>query len=202
MTLTIWLSLIAICCLGAMSPGPSLAVVLRHTLSNGSSHGINTAISHAAGVGLWALLTILGLALLVTQMPLLYQLITYSGAAYLAWMGLKAIRSNGASPLTIKGDRTPLREAARDGLMISLLNPKLAVFFLALFSQFVSADLTVTEQTLMVATATLIDALWYSIVAVALTRSGMIEKLQSRSAALDKISGVIFLGLALRVVTL
>ncbi len=202
MTLTIWLSLIAICCLGAMSPGPSLAVVLRHTLSNGSSHGIITAISHAAGVGLWALLTILGLALLVTQMPLLYQLITYSGAAYLAWMGLKAIRSNGAGPLTIKGDRTPLRESARDGLMISLLNPKLAVFFLALFSQFVSADLTVTEQTLMVATATLIDALWYSIVAVALTRSGMIEKLQSRSATLDKISGVIFLGLALRVVTL
>ena len=52
MTLATWFSLLAICCLGAMSPGPSLAVVLRHTISNGRAHGMVTAISHAAGVAI------------------------------------------------------------------------------------------------------------------------------------------------------
>ena len=61
MTLATWFSLLAICCLGAMSPGPSLAVVLRHTISNGRAHGMVTAISHAAGVAIWALLTVWGL---------------------------------------------------------------------------------------------------------------------------------------------
>ena len=57
MTLTLWLSLVTVCTLGTISPGPSLAVVLRHNLSNGRSHGILCALSHAAGVALWATLT-------------------------------------------------------------------------------------------------------------------------------------------------
>ncbi len=202
MTLTLWLSLVAVCSLGAIAPGPSLAVVLRHSINNGRSHGILTAISHALGVAIWALLTILGLALLVTAQPLLYQLITYSGAAYLAWMGLKALGSKGSPRLRIATIRAPLAEAARDGLLISLLNPKLALFFIALFSQFVATDLNRTDQSIMLATATLIDALWYSIVAILLTRPEMIDKLQAHSATIDKITGLVLLGLALRVVTL
>ncbi|MBB1486245.1 LysE family translocator [Oceanospirillum sediminis] len=202
MTLTVWLSLVVICCFGAISPGPSLAVVLRHTVVNGRLHGIFTAISHAAGVGLWALLTIWGLALLVTESPFIYQIITWAGAAYLAWMGWKAIRSTGGSQLNLNATKAPLMNAARDGLMISLLNPKLAVFFLALFSQFISAEQTLTDQMIMLATVAGIDGLWYCIVAIVLSHSGIMDKLQQRSALIDKISGAIFILLAVRVVTL
>ena len=202
MTLTTWLSLVAICCLGAMSPGPSLAVVLRHTVSNGRAHGIATAISHALGVALWALLTVWGLAVLVVEWPLIYKLLTYAGAAYLMWMGIKALRSNGAGPINVEQVAAPISEAARDGLMVSLLNPKLAFFFIALFSQFVSAELVLADKLIMTGTASVIDALWYIIIAVALSHSTVLEKLQKRSAIIDKISGVILLGLALRVFTL
>ncbi len=202
MTLTTWLSLVAICCLGAMSPGPSLAVVLRHTVSNGRAHGIATAISHALGVALWALLTVWGLAVLVVEWPLIYKLLTYAGAAYLMWMGIKALRSNGAGPINVEQVAAPISEAARDGLMVSLLNPKLAFFFIALFSQFVSAELVLADKLIMTGTASVIDALWYIIIAVALSHSTVLEKLQKRSATIDKISGVILLGLALRVFTL
>lgn len=202
MTITTWLSLVAICCLGAMSPGPSLAVVLRHTISNGRTHGIVTAVSHAAGVALWALLTIWGLALLVVEWPLVYRLLTYAGAGYLMWMGIKALRSNGAGPIHVEPVITPMGDAARDGLMVSLLNPKLAFFFIALFSQFVSAELALAEKLLMTGTAAVIDAIWYVIVALALSHSKVLDKLQSKSATIDKISGVILLGLALRVLTL
>ena len=202
MTLTIWLSLVAVCCIGAMSPGPSLAVVLRHTISNGRAHGITVAITHAVGVAVWAMLTIWGLALLVTKTPLLYTLITYAGAGYLAWMGVKAIRSKGSEQLSIDKRAAPLIEAARDGVLISLLNPKLAVFFIALFSQFVSADLTLFDQLLMMTTVASIDSIWYIVVAVALSHSNVLNKLQRQSAIIDKISGFVLVGLALRVVTL
>ncbi|MDC9720851.1 MAG: LysE family translocator [Gammaproteobacteria bacterium] len=202
MTLTTWLSLVAICCLGAMSPGPSLAVVLRHTLSNGRTHGIATAVSHALGVALWALLTVWGLAVLVVEWPLMYKLLTYAGAAYLMWMGIKALRSNGVGPMAVEPVVAPIGEAALDGLMVSLLNPKLAFFFIALFSQFVSAELVLADKLIMTGTASMIDAVWYIIVAVSLSHSKVLEKLQKKSATIDKISGVILLGLALRVLTL
>ena len=202
MTLATWFSLLAICCLGAMSPGPSLAVVLRHTISNGRAHGMVTAISHAAGVAIWALLTVWGLAVLVVEWPLVYQLLTYAGALYLMWMGIKALRSKGAGPMHVEPVKAPISEAARDGLMVSLLNPKLAFFFIALFSQFVSAELVLADKLMMMGTASVIDAGWYMIVALALSHSQVLEKLQSKSATIDKISGVILLGLAMRVLTL
>lgn len=202
MTLATWFSLLAICCLGAMSPGPSLAVVLRHTISNGRAHGMVTAISHAAGVAIWALLTVWGLAVLVVEWPLVYQLLTYAGALYLMWMGIKALRSKGAGPMHVEPVKAPISEAARDGLMVSLLNPKLAFFFIALFSQFVSAELVLADKLMMMGTASVIDAGWYIIVALALSHSQVLEKLQSKSATIDKISGVILLGLAMRVLTL
>ena len=202
MTLATWFSLLAICCLGAMSPGPSLAVVLRHTISNGRAHGMVTAISHAAGVAIWALLTVWGLAVLVVEWPLVYQLLTYAGALYLMWMGIKALRSKGAGPMHVEPVKAPISEAARDGLMVSLLNPKLAFFFIALFSQFVSAELVLADKLIMMGTASVIDAGWYMIVALALSHSQVLDKLQSKSATIDKISGVILLGLAMRVLTL
>ena len=202
MTLATWFSLLAICCLGAMSPGPSLAVVLRHTISNGRAHGMITAISHAAGVAIWALLTVWGLAVLVVEWPLVYQLLTYAGALYLMWMGIKALRSKGAGPMHVEPVKAPISEAARDGLMVSLLNPKLAFFFIALFSQFVSAELVLADKLIMMGTASVIDAGWYIIVALVLSHSQVLKKLQSKSATIDKISGVILLGLAMRVLTL
>jgi threonine/homoserine/homoserine lactone efflux protein len=150
----------------------------------------------------WALLTIWGLAVLVTEIPVLYKLITYVGAAYLAWMGVKAICSKGDNKFSVDKTTAPLIEAARDGMMISLLNPKLAIFFTALFSQFVTADLTLSDQLIMLSTVVSIDSLWYISVAIVLSHSRLIDKLQQKSAMIDKISGIVLVGLALRVVTL
>ena len=107
-----------------MSPGPSLAVVLRQTLGNGRKHGVITAISHSTGVAIWAILTLWGLGVVVSEHPLLYQIITYVGALYLAWLGLKAIRSKGNATFNGEKEPGPYSEAVRDGVVISVLNPK------------------------------------------------------------------------------
>ncbi len=201
MTWMSWLSLCAICLAGAISPGPSLAVVLRHTLGGGCSHGIMTGACHALGVALWALVTVAGLSVLILSSKTLYAIVTLAGAAYLAWLGIKALRSAGSSALqAVAGVPASAQRAGLDGFMISVLNPKLAVFFLALFSQFVTPGMSLAGQGVMIATAAVIDGLWYCLIALFLSRSRVLAWLAVRSRMIDRITGVILLLLALRVV--
>jgi threonine/homoserine/homoserine lactone efflux protein len=201
MELTSWLALAAICVMGAISPGPSLAVVIRNTVRGGQGHGVATALGHGLGVGLYALITALGLALLITKTPLLFDLIRYGGAAFLAWLGLKALLARPGD----EGDRQgshPVRgrRGAFEGFMVAFLNPQLAIFFLALFSQFVRADTGWQQGGIMMLTAGGIDALWYVLVALALSRGPVLVWLQAKSRMIDKLSGLVLLGLALKVV--
>ncbi|MGL6051165.1 MAG: LysE family translocator, partial [Aeromonas salmonicida] len=100
MELTSWLALAAICVMGAISPGPSLALIIRNTVQGGQGHGVATALGHGSGVGIYALITALGLSVLITQTPLLFDLIRYGGAAFLAWLGIKALLAKPVSAKT------------------------------------------------------------------------------------------------------
>lgn len=204
MTLTAWLSLVAICALGAMSPGPSLAVVLKQTVRHSRLHALAASWFHAAGVGLWAFATISGLGVLIATSEIAFDVITWAGAAYLVWLGIGALRA-GKSNSTLEVQQAPTQtvwQAGMEGAMISLLNPKLAVFFIALFSQFVTPDAAASDRVIMTATAALIDGIWYSLVALVLSHGPVLKALQRRSQLVNRITGVVLIGLALRVVTL
>ncbi|KLV04699.1 LysE family translocator [Photobacterium ganghwense] len=201
MTFSIWLSLLMICMLGAMSPGPSLAVVAQHSLAGGRLHGVVTSWAHAAGVGIYALLTLLGLAVVLKQSPTLFQVMTYAGAAYLAYLGFNALRSKGGVAAKLAaGEPSSLLVAARDGAMISLLNPKLALFFLALFSQFVAIGTELSSRAIIVATPLLVDGLWYTLIAFVLSNPRVLDKLRMKAQLIDRLSGVVLILLAMRVV--
>nr|WP_298377716.1 LysE family translocator [uncultured Halomonas sp.] len=198
MSLTLWLSLAAICAMGAMSPGPSLAMVLRHTLGGGRAPGMVAALSHALGVGFYALLTVWGLGAVIVHQPLLFTLITWSGAAYLAWLGVKALRAGRQGVLSTGAMTTSATLAARDGMLVALANPKLILFFVALLSQFVSADMDALAKALIVITAASIDAGWYVLVAIALSHSRLLPWLQHRAHWINRVTGVLLIALALR----
>ncbi|CAJ1891398.1 MULTISPECIES: LysE family translocator [Aeromonas] len=201
MELTSWLALAAICVMGAISPGPSLALIIRNTVQGGQGHGVATALGHGFGVGIYALITALGLAILITQTPLLFDVIRYGGAAFLAWLGVKALLAKPA-----KGEASEEvhqlrgRQGAFEGFMVAFLNPQLAVFFIALFSQFVHADTGWREGGIMMLTAGGIDVVWYVLVALVLSRGPVLAWLKAKSFVIDKVSGLVLLGLALKVV--
>lgn len=201
MELTSWLALAAICVMGAISPGPSLALIIRNTVQGGQGHGVATALGHGLGVGIYALITALGLAILITQTPLLFDVIRYGGAAFLAWLGVKVLLAKPA-----KGEASEEvhqlrgRQGAFEGFMVAFLNPQLAVFFIALFSQFVHADTGWREGGIMMLTAGGIDAVWYVLVALVLSRGPVLAWLKAKSFVIDKVSGLVLLGLALKVV--
>ncbi|ALM53651.1 LysE family translocator [Halomonas huangheensis] len=199
MPLSLWLSLAAICAMGAMSPGPSLALVLRHTLGGGRSSGMMAAVTHALGVGLYALLTVWGLGAVIEHHPTVFRVITWLGAAYLAWLGIKALRAGAGGALRTQGQSANLMIAARDGLVVALGNPKLILFFVALLSQFVTPEMTLLQRMIIVLTAVVIDGGWYTLVALGLSHSRVLPWLQARAHWINRITGVLLLGLAVRV---
>ncbi|WP_026971843.1 LysE family translocator [Aliagarivorans marinus] len=196
-----WLSLVTICLLGAMSPGPSLAMVLRHSLAGGRRYGFAVAWAHACGIGFYAWLTLTGLAALLAQSPRLFAVISYAGAAYLAYLGIKALRSRGGIDQQLKsGDSMPVSRAMRDGLMISLLSPKIALFFIALFSQFIALDNSAMSRSVLVVTPLLVDGLWYSLVTLLISSPLLLQRLRLQAKTIDRLSGVVLIALAARVV--
>ena len=201
MTLTIWLSLLLICLLGAMSPGPSLAMVAKHSLAGGRKNGLATAWAHAVGIGLYALFTILGLAILLHQFPLVFKAITYAGAAYLAWLGFNAIQSKGGIAERLEsGHSCSVAQSAKEGFLISILSPKIAIFFTALFSQFVAVSAETSSKAIIVMTPFIVDGLWYTLITFMLSSQLLLATLRNKAHWIDRISGVVLIGLALRVV--
>lgn len=198
MTLTAWLALFGICLAGAMSPGPSLAVVLRETARGGRRGGLACALAHGVGVGLYALATVAGLSLLLLRLPLLAGFLQAAGAGYLIWLGWGAWRNAGRAGTTeASSDAPPLWKAAGNGLMIAVLNPKLALFMLALFSQFLPEEPSAGLAALLTATAAITDALWYALVAVLAGHSGFEIQVEKRGDLIDRIFALLLAGLGL-----
>ncbi|GAB3270968.1 LysE family translocator [Parahaliea aestuarii] len=196
MTLTHWLSLFTVCLLGAISPGPSLAVVLGNTLRQGRGAGLAAALAHGAGVGLYGLITVSGLAVVMTSSPRLFGGLQILGACYLVYLGLRGLLAGAAPPAA--GDETgapaPRRgSSATAGFLVAFLNPKLAIFMLALFSQFLGPDNHWGAKTVMVLTVGLTDAAWYSLVAVLASRPGALAWLRYRGVLIERLLAVVLI---------
>ena len=145
-----------------MSPGPSLAMVIRNTVVGSRYHGIATGVSHAFGIGVYALLSVTGLVILIQEAPIIFRVLTWVGAIYLLWLGWQGVTAKKGLIAQNESQISTLQisSAARDGLAISLLNPKISTFFVALFSQFVDQATNLLNSSIMVATPMLIDGLW------------------------------------------
>jgi len=194
MNLDSWLQLAAICFLGAISPGPSLALVVNNTIVKGKVYGIVTGLGHGAGIGLWALLTAAGIAKVVLGEPTILLTFQSLGACLIAYLGFRTlmvgnwvvVRHGGSQ----RSSSETLLRGIGEGFLISLFNPKIALFFLAIFSHLVHSEANQAEIVMMGATAATIDALWYISVASILTKSGIMQIFQKRGKLVSFSSGI------------
>jgi len=196
MTLSAWLSLALVCLLGAMSPGPSLAIVVRHSVTSGSHAGVICALSHGFGIFLWAALMVSGLGALLFAQPTWFDGLRALGAGFLLYLGCRALMAQRGASANTREANSGGGKAAREGLVIALSNPKVAVFFAALFSQFIQPDATLKIQLMIAITAAMIDALWYMVVAILLSRTVWSGYLTQHGSLLGRAFGVILIVLS------
>lgn len=190
-----WISIASICAIGAMSPGPSLAVVIRNTMSGGRLQGVLTGIGHALGVGVYASIAVFGMAVLLQQFPEAMRAIEVLGGFYLLWLGIQAHRYAGKGNMTLSESGS--YKGFVDGLAISGLNPKIAVFFLALLGPFIPPEASSLERAGVAGMALLIDGSWYVLVAVMLAKTGAADWLSQQGKWVDRLLAVLLVSVGL-----
>ena len=80
-----------VCAMGAISPGPSLVVVLRNTISGGRTHGVMTGLGHGIGLGIYAFIAVMGLSSLLLANKQIFNLIQWAGVLFLIWLAFNMI---------------------------------------------------------------------------------------------------------------
>ena len=201
MDFTSWFSLVVVCVLGAISPGPSLAVILQLSVSQSALHGVLAGLAHGLGIGFWALLTLQGLTVVIEQHQQMFSTLTILGGLYLAWLGVQSLRYAGkGQEATLKTIKSSYWRAIFDGLMIALMNPKIALFFLALFSQLIDSEMTSIMKIQFWTTIVIIDSSWYILVALLLAGGPLLLWLRRNLVWVDRVMGCLLVLIGLNVV--
>lgn len=203
-----WFLLVGIFGIALASPGPDFVIAARYALIHSRKVGVMTALGFAVGVIVHVTYVLLGLATLIAQSVILFNIIKYIGAAYLFYIGVQALLSKGTDPQKAKQsapdmDKTKTityKKAFMTGFLTNLLNPKATMFFLAIFSQFISVETTALVQTLYAGTCVAMTFLWFSFVAVVLSSPKIKESFFKFSKWIDKVCGILLIGLSIKLV--
>ena len=199
MNITQWSQLVLICIMGAMSPGPSLAVILRNTISGGRTQGVMSGIGHGLGITFYAVVAVAGLVAIINTIPHFYSIAQLAGSFFLIWIGGKMIVSffkNDYVPNKKNQSNNSAHLGFLEGFMIAILNPKIAAWLLALFSQFVHPEALLAEQFVLVSTVGVIDTSWYCLVAFLASSDKLIKGLQNNYSRIELGMGILLIILA------
>ena len=177
--------------MGAISPGPSLVVVLRNTIVGGRSRGVMTAIGHGTGFSIYAFVAVMGLSSVLLANEQVFYLLQGTGALFLIWLAFKMI-THKKSVSSEKYEKSVYR-GFLEGFTIAFFNPKILVFLVAVFSQFINSYITNSDRFIMAIIAGIIDTIWYVLVATALAGTNFIDSLKVNELYIDRFIGIILL---------
>jgi threonine/homoserine/homoserine lactone efflux protein len=180
-------------------PGPSNLFLLAHGIGHGRRSALAAMTGIEAASAIRVLLAAAGLSAVLASSALAFNAVRWAGVAYLAWLGIRAFRAGPPDQPSGAGRPVPLARSARKGLLVGLGNPKMVIFFLAFFPQFIhpAAGPQAVQMLILGAVFWVIGAIWDLAFACA---SGTIGTwLQHRpriQAAQPRLEGLTYLGLA------
>ena len=192
MSLLIFLKIFAVCLLGAMSPGPSMVVVINNAIFKNRLNGILTSIGHGVGIGIYALFAVLGIALIIKTNLYVFNVIKFLSIIFLVYLGVNLMITNDKLEFDGKDINSGFTSFLQ-GLSISLLNPKIFIWFIAIYSQFMSVDNDMIFNTILILTASIIDAIWYVILTLLVTTNIALDFIKDKSVLLQKFVGSVFI---------
>ncbi|GGW88728.1 LysE family transporter [Alteromonas halophila] len=186
------------------SPGPDFAVVVRNSVAYGRRIAIYTSLGIGLAILLHVAYSLVGLSVLIATTPWLYTVFSYAAAAYLLYLAVGALRSGPtpSQPQDTVSDVSMISpsKAFGIGFLTNGLNPKATLFFLSLFTAIIDAE---TPQTVKLAYGlylALATALWFCFLSYLLSTSRVARLIGEKGYWLDRLMGLLLLGLAAKLV--
>lgn len=203
MDLSYWLVFLSAALALNLSPGPDLIYILSRTIAQGRRIGIASALGVCTGALAHVLAAAAGVSAVLATSALAFTVVKYVGAAYLIYLGVQALRSAGSrfAPSTTAPAAGSAWQAFRQGVLIDVLNPKVAIFFMAFLPQFVRPEVGSTMAQLVGLGALVIVVAIVVETAFVLTAARATEFFRSHRRAsvwLDGLLGSVLIGLGVR----
>ena len=196
MTLITFVQVFIVCLLGAMSPGPSMAVVINNAIFKGRYNGILTAIGHGIGITVYATFAVLGLGLIIKTNLFVFNGLKILSIIFLIIIGVTSILKKEKLDVERK-DVKQNTISFLQGFSISILNPKIFVWFIAIYSQFMSTNNDLIFDIYLILIAGVTDACWYIILTLTVTIASAFSFFKTKINLIQKIQGFFFIFLAL-----
>lgn len=189
-----------------VSPGPDTMLVVRNVLRGGRRDGVVTTFGICSGLFLHAILSALGISIILMHSATAYHVVKIAGAGYLVWLGIQSLRGAvrgvppaGGAERPVATDAPPSRRCFREGLLCNVLNPKVAVFYLALLPQFIGPTDPVLAKSLLLAGIHYAEGiLWLVAVSFVLDRTRRFFLGSAVRRWLDGLCGLVLVGLGAR----
>jgi threonine/homoserine/homoserine lactone efflux protein len=192
------ISFLGVAVLLSLLPGPATALVVRSAAVHGRREAFQTVLGNSTGILGWALASVLGISALVAASETAFFALKVVGAIVLVYLGAQALRGGKAA-----GEGGRVRIAGSpfgQGLLTSGANPKLAVFFVALFPQFVPAHAPVLPWTLaMAAILIAVDLVYFTALAWVVSRAKRAVVGSRLARRVEALTGAVMIGLGVRV---
>ena len=195
MTFFVWSQFAIVCIAGAMSPGPSLAIVIRNNVNFNRLAGILTSIGHGIGIGVYATLAVLGLGLILQTNQTVFIILQIIGMVLLFLFGLMFVFQKNKQDK--KEEKQSQLNSFLQGFTIAIINPKILIWFTAVYSQFIAIDASFYFNSILVLTASVIDAIWYIIVSILVTGYGLKNLLIEKKLMIQKTTGIVLIIISL-----
>lgn len=184
----------------AVTPGADTMLVMKNGMRHGREAGWATTFGILGGTLLHAVISALGISVVVAQSETIFQIIKGLGALYLVWLGVQTFRAGGSPPASeTNTSNVATRSAFMEGLITNLLNPKVAIFYVAFLPQFISPDDPVLAKSLLLACIhNVLSLIWLGSLVMVIASGKRWLQQQQVQAWLSRASGVILIGLGVR----
>jgi threonine/homoserine/homoserine lactone efflux protein len=197
MNLFVWFQFALVCIVGAMSPGPSLALVIRNNITYNRLAGIMTSIGHGLGIAVYATMAVFGLGLILHTNQSLFLIIQVLGLIFLFFLGVLFIFQKKSDEIINQNKNQNQINSFFQGFLIAVINPKILIWFTAIYSQFISIESNLIFNIILISTASIIDATWYIVVSIIITGYGVKNFLIDKKKLIQKSTGFILLFISL-----
>ncbi|MDH1262121.1 LysE family transporter [Pseudomonas sp. GD03944] len=188
--------------LAVASPGPDFAVVVRESVAHGRRIGVFTALGVGSAIFLHVAYSLMGIGLIVSQSVMLFNALKWLAAAYLFYIGIKALRARPADPASAEPgrviDERSVRGAFMAGFVTNGLNPKATLFFLSLFTVVINPHTPLAVQASYGVYLAVATALWFCLVAMLFSQQRVRAGFARLGHWFDRLMGVVLVGLGIK----